>query len=124
MSMTVQLPPSLEGRLAAAARRVRLLRGLRGLSWLVVALVVPAALAVGADWVMGGLSPAWRGVNLAAWLLLGAGVVFLGLVRPLRRKLDPADLAAAIEQKHPELGERLSSSVELARHSDEGSGRP
>src|SRR5262245_10381618 len=104
MSTYVQLPPSLEGRLAGAARRVRLLRGLRGLSWLVAARGLPAGRALAADWAAGGLPPALRGVNLAVWLGLGAAVVFLGLVRPLFRRLDPADLAAAIEQKHPELG--------------------
>lgn len=124
MSMTVQLPPALRDRLAAAARRVRLLRALRGLSWLVLALAVGASAAVLADWATGGLPAALRGVHLAAWLALGGAIALITLIRPLFRPLDPADLACAIEDKHPELAERLTSSVELAQHTGEGNGSP
>ena len=36
----------------------------------------------------------------------------------MQRSLDPAALAALIEEKYPELGERLTSSVELSATPD------
>src|SRR5262249_5262315 len=112
------LPSTLRARLTALARRIRRLRLLRGVSLLVLALVLPAAGLFATDAWLGLPLPALRGA-LAA--LAGGAVLaaVLGLVLPLRRKPDPGALAALIEEKYPELGERLTSTVELAGGRDE-----
>src|SRR5262245_42985134 len=85
------LPPTLRARLTALARRIRRLRLLRGVSLLVLALVLPAAGLFVADAWLGLPLPALRGA-LAA--LAGGAVLaaVLGLVLPLRRKPDPGAL--------------------------------
>jgi hypothetical protein len=107
------LPPRLRERLDALALRVRRLRRLRGASLLVLALAGCAALAVLADLAL-ALPGVVRVLDLALWIALGTVVAFVSLIRPLRRQLAPADLAAVVERQYPELQERLTSSVELA----------
>src|SRR5262245_56821111 len=124
MSMTVQLPASLRDRLGALASRVRLLRGLRGLCVLVLVRALTAAVAIGTDWVVGGRLPIRvRGITLAVWSVLGILLAWAGY-RSFTSRIDPANLAAAVEERHPDLGERLTSSVELCQNSDEGNGSP
>ena len=43
---------------------------------------------------------------------------------PLCRRLDAESIAAAVEEKYPELGERLTTTVELAGHRDAYHGSP
>jgi hypothetical protein len=57
-------------------------------------------------------------VLLAGWLVLGVAVAVRGLLRPLCQPLCPEALAALIEEKYPDLGERLLSAVELADRAD------
>jgi hypothetical protein len=124
MSMTVQLPPALRERLDHLAVRIRLLRFLRGLSVLVLALVVTAGLALLVDYLFDSQLPALvRCLNFVVWLGLGGLLGWAGLAS-FRRSIDPADLAAVIEQRHPELGERLTTSVELCEHGSAGCGSP
>ncbi len=61
---------------------------------------------------------------LAGWVVLGAATLLVGLLIPLRQRLEPADLAAVIEKKYPELAERLTTTVELAGTTDEFHGSP
>ena len=111
--MTTRLPPRLRERLDGLARRVRRLRRLRGASLLVLALVLCAALGVLVD-LAGTLPPFVRVFDLMLWTAFGAVVTFVSLIRPMRRRLDPADLAAVVEATYPDLQERLTSSVELS----------
>src|SRR5262249_33652333 len=124
MSMTVQLPPDLRARLTDVASRVRLLRGLRAVSVLLLALLLTAAAAIFVDWFLGGRLPYMvRVVNLGVWSVLGLILAWAGW-RSFSRRVDLADVAAAVEEQHPELGERLTSSVELCESNGAGSGSP
>ncbi len=121
--MTTLLPESLHERLDALACRVRRLRRLRGISLLALALTSFATSALLVDLALGeSLGPIPRAGVLAVWLSLGAVVAFVSLIRPLRRRLDRADLAAAVERKYPDLHERLTSSVELSSGDGQGAG--
>src|SRR5262245_11541067 len=117
MSMTLYLSATLRGKLASVARRIRLLRALRGTALLLLTLTLTAGLALLADYAF-TLPPVVRGVLFALWAGLGGFVALYGLVLPVQRSLDPAALAALIEEKYPDLGERLTSSVELASTPD------
>ncbi len=123
MSATITLPSLLRTRLAAIGRRIRLLRAVRGFAWLVLVLALSAAAAVIADYWL-ELPALARQILFGVWLAEGVGVLLLGLVVPLSRRIDAAALAAVIEEKYPDLGERLTSAVELADASDEGHGSP
>jgi len=117
MSTTTALPPGLSNRLAAIAWRIRLLRTLRGLSLLALSLLLLGGLIVGSDYWFG--LPVWlREVLFGIWLCAAASVLVKGLVVPLCRSLSPQSLAALIEEKYPELGERLTSLVDLTARSE------
>ncbi len=121
MSANLTLSPTLRARLTAVARRIYLLRAVRGVSVFVLFLALTAGAALIADDLSGQQMPALlRQINLSAWLGLGAAVLIGGLILPLCRRLDAEALAAVIERKYPELAERLTTSVELA--GDPGAG--
>src|SRR5262245_7964847 len=117
MSMTLDLSSTLRGKVASVARRIRLLRAVRGTALLLLTLAITASLALLADYAF-TLSPLVRGILFALWVGLGSFVALFGLILPVQRSLDPAALAAVIEEKYPDLGERLTSSVELSATPD------
>ncbi len=117
MNKPFGLPATLRTKLAALGRRIRLLRALRGASLLLLTLVVLLGGIFLADLLLDLPSEVLRGaavaVGVAALL-----VVIVGLVVPLCRRFDTEGLAALIEERYPELGERLTTTVELAGKGD------
>lgn len=113
MSSVAVLPSTVRDKLTAAARRVRLLRAVRGLSVLTFSLILVAAVVMVADAYL-GLPTLLRQVLLASWCGVGVGIGLFGVLLPLCRHIDASALAALIEERHPDLGERLTSSVELS----------
>ncbi|HVJ69328.1 MAG TPA: hypothetical protein VM510_15185, partial [Caulifigura sp.] len=57
------------------------------------------------------------GLLLATLAAVGA-VAFLRIIRPVFRRISHDELAALVESAHPEMEERLLSSLELARSAD------
>ncbi|HEV7283002.1 MAG TPA: hypothetical protein VGN57_22540 [Pirellulaceae bacterium] len=119
------LDPRLEGvprpiveKLRAVIRRARMVALLRGL--IAVALVALVALLVGMAFDATITIFSYWGRAALSFTLLGAtliaAVVFL--ILPLRRTYSLAGIARIIEERHPELEERLSSSVELLSSRD------
>jgi hypothetical protein len=93
--------------------RIRLLRAARGLSLLVLIL----SLLIGGAFLCDSLqelSPEVLAVLLGLMSATAAGLVLFGILVPACRRLDAPSLAALIEEEYPELGERLTSTVELA----------
>ncbi len=123
MSTVAGLPPTVRAKLADAARHLRFLRLVRGLSLLVAVLALAGGAALLADAVFE--LPAFVRLGLlAAWGLLAVAFAVFGLVLPQCRRLDPETLAAVVEEKYPDLGERLTSAVELAETTDQANGSP
>jgi len=77
------------------------------------AYVVAALTALAALEATIGLPPVVRVAWLAGVLFLVAAGAFFWIVRPLARPVDAVELAARVEERVPELGERLESSAEL-----------
>ncbi|HJT78107.1 MAG TPA: hypothetical protein VJ739_12960, partial [Gemmataceae bacterium] len=117
MATISALPPTLREKLDVVARRIRLLQAARGLSVLLLVVLLAAGAALLADALL-DLPAKVRELLYAAWLCLGSAVAFAALVRPLARGLRPEALAALIEEKFPHLGERLTTSVEVAGDRD------
>src|SRR5262249_53351676 len=82
-----------------------------GLLLLTLAVTGGAALAADAAFDLANLV---REVLLGVWIGIGAVVAVFGLILPVCRRIDPEALAALIEEKYPELGERLTTTVEVA----------
>lgn len=95
--------------LAARLRRVALLRGL-GRVALVTAALCAAALIV--DWLW-PLPGSLRMGCLGLIVTVTGFTVWSQVFRPVFRKFTIAELAALVETQYPELGERLTSAVEL-----------
>ncbi len=107
------LPVALRTKLSALVQRIRLLRILRGMCCLVLVILLSFLTAFVADrWF--NLSDEALAVVLAGMLGLGITTVLLSLIMPLCRRISPETLAAVIENRYPELGERLLSSVAMA----------
>ncbi|MEC7556475.1 MAG: hypothetical protein VYA32_04810 [Planctomycetota bacterium] len=115
------LPPQLQQALGQLGRRWRWLTVLHGVGLFLLATTAILAAGVLLDLLL-PLSPTVRIVTLA--LVLG-GIAWAGfrllLVR-LATNISPAELAALVERDHPELEERLTSSVELLDSDDCGGG--
>ncbi|MBL8796026.1 MAG: hypothetical protein JNM56_19145 [Planctomycetia bacterium] len=117
------LPATLERKLTALDRHLRRQRLLRGLGLLGLVLAPLAGLALLADAFYA--LPSWARYGfLGGWLLVGLWTAWRVLLGPLLHRPARADLAAVIEQRHPNLGERLSTTVELAGKGDTGCGSP
>lgn len=110
---TAVLPPALTQQLASLARRIRRLRAARGLSAVLLTAAVTAGLALLADASL-ELPSGVRVGFLITWAGLNSYVALVAFALPLLRPLRPEALAALIEEKYPDLGERLTSAVELA----------
>ncbi|MEX0715117.1 MAG: hypothetical protein WD066_00950 [Planctomycetaceae bacterium] len=107
------LPADLVPRLVRLRRRVKWLAAIRGAGVTLAVFVVGLAIAFAADWLLDlGAGPRialLAGVASATLFCFGRGVV-----HPLWNAPLEAELAALVERSHPELGERLTSAIELA----------
>jgi hypothetical protein len=123
MSSSVALPPVLREKLVALAWRIRCLRLIRGASLVLLAAVLTAGAALLLDaWLD---LPAWMRIGLfVGWWSLTVFLGFVAVIRPLSHPLRPEALAALIEEKYPDLGERLTSAVELANPAGTTHGAP
>ncbi len=123
MFSTIALPASLRVRLSAIRWRIRLLRTVSGFALLVIVLGLLAAAAMLVDYFV-DLPDLLRRVLFATWLGIGIAWLLWRVLVPLFWRIEAAALAAVIEQKYPDLGERLSTAVELANASSVGNGSP
>ncbi len=113
------VPPTIEQKLRRLIRRLRVVILLRGLL-AVTAVAVGALLVVMAidAWVT-LFSPRIRwALTLSAGTATVMAALFL-LVRPLARSFTLTGVARAVELRHPELQERVSSAVELLTSRDD-----
>jgi len=99
-------------RIRAAGDRWKRRTALVGLLRLAAVLGVALALLVVFEALV-GLPPVLRVAWLAGALALVLGGGWSWVVRPLVRRVDAVELAARVEDRLPQLGERLESSAEL-----------
>lgn len=103
----------LAGKLAATRSRIRLIQLASGLAASSAATLAVFVATFHVDRAL-ALTSAGRLGWLAALALVALGALGLWVVRPLRRPLTDADVALVVERRHPELAERLLTTVELA----------
>lgn len=121
MSPSAQIPSALEKTLRASRSRIRRILAFRGVCT-TLAVFVAAMLGIMAIDAMVTIFSSWiRWLLWSCGLALTATAAWMSLVRPLRRTFTLAEIAALIERNHPELEERLSTTVELAQSKDDAS---
>ena len=112
------MPPSeLRAKLRALRGHLRRLILLAGASRLVVLLVAALALCLALDW-SAKLEAPGRAMLLAATGAFALTALWRLLILPLRVRLGDEELALLIERRFPALGDRLISTVQLARLGD------
>ncbi|MFO0945119.1 MAG: hypothetical protein U1D30_04115 [Planctomycetota bacterium] len=97
-------------RIEATRRKLRQVLWLRGAAWLAIGMIGLITLAGLADWTL----HVSAGMRLLFLLMLAgctAGLAYRFWYLPLRSRPTPLDIALEVERLHPELGERLSSTV-------------
>lgn len=112
------VPEPIVNKLHAAIRRARLVVLVRGLLIVVTIAIAALLVGMGVDAAITIFSTLGRVLLSLALLGVVVAAVFWYLVRPLRRAFSMSGIARLIEQNHPELQERLSSSVELLMTND------
>ncbi|MGE3804720.1 MAG: hypothetical protein AB7K24_08625, partial [Gemmataceae bacterium] len=85
----------------------------RGISLVALTVMLSGGAALVADLAF-DLPALARQVLLISWIGLGLLSTLAFLVIPLSRKIQPAALAAVVEEEYPEFDERLTTSVELS----------
>ncbi len=120
------VPPSIQQKLASMLWRARVVAVIRGLAMVIASVLVAVLLAIGADhFLMGYVEryvivyewPVRLAVTLGIFAVM-ALVTALTVIRPLVRRFTDSGIAQTIEAAHPELEERLSSTVELLASRD------
>jgi hypothetical protein len=108
----------LESALIRLRKRIRRVQWLRGGAQCLAVLLFALLVLVVVDQRFAPLPTGLRWAMFLGWMLLGGGVAWWRLIRPLSEPLDTVRLARWLETRHPELDERASTVLEL----DEGRG--
>ena len=113
-----KVPEPIAKVLRRLIRRIRAVILIRGLAAVIATAVagILLVMAIDASLTLFGQASRWALTLLALGVTAGVAVWFLML--PLARALTLTDIARAIETRHPELQERLSSAIELLTSKD------
>ncbi len=114
--------PQLDHLLVRLSRRLTGLIWLHGLATALCALALWTLFCFCADWFLHVPAPV-RWLHLLVWLGAPLWLFYRELLRPLRRRPDPAGLAVLVERAHGELDQLLVSAVELDCGGREARGR-
>lgn len=113
-----RLPENIERKLRSLVRRARFVMAVRGACPVVTVLVLGLLLVMAVDATV-TFMPLWpRWAMTLAILTVTAVSTVVFLIRPLARSMTLEGIARALEARHPELQERISSAVELLRGGD------
>ena len=111
--MPSNLPPEIISGLSALRRRIRRIQLGRGLLRVLSVVLGGLFTLVALDYFLAPLSSGVRAVVFFCWMAAAAYGVFRFLLRPLTRKISLVRLARWLEERHPEVQERISTALEL-----------
>ena len=117
------LPPHLQTALGQLGRRWRWLTVLHGIGLFILSTTALLATGLLLDLIL----PLPTSVRFVALGLVVAGISWAGfrlVISRVMAEISRAELAALVERNHPELEERLTSSVELIEEADSGAAGP
>ncbi len=117
------LPRPIRAGLGRIDRRIRVLAFVRGIGVTALVLAFVAALGMAVDFAFAMPLAARWGI-WGAWVGLGSLTLLIAALVPLFRGRSFDDLAAVAESGHPELGERLTSAVDLLGRRGASHGSP
>ncbi len=118
---TLAAPREIRRALGRVGGRLRVVGATRGLGNVALVASIGAVVGMAADFFVALPTSARWGI-WGTWLGAVGIATLWGMVRPLVRSIDAADLAALAERGQPELGERLVGSVELLERGERAHG--
>ena len=111
--MNTQQPNgSIDGSLKLLLRQIRKTQLLRGSLIVATAILLGVLLMMAADYLFAPLPVVARWSMFAVWLV-AVVLAFKKGFTPLFRKITSVQLARWVEDRHPEMQERISTSLEL-----------
>ncbi len=108
----------IQAKLRRLIWRTRAVLVLRGVACTLAAglLAILAAMGVASHWL---LTEAWQHYGLTAgWVVAAAVAAWLTLLRPMAQMFTLRGVARTLERRHPEMKERISSTVQLLASGD------
>ena len=120
--MSSHLPSEITAGLVSLRRRIRRIQFFRGLLRTSSVVLVGLLLIVGLDFLITPF-PAWARATVFFLWLAAIAISAVGfIVKPMLVKLPLLRLARWLEERHPEVQERISTALELADQSSESGG--
>ncbi|MGE9266705.1 MAG: hypothetical protein ACQKBY_01310, partial [Verrucomicrobiales bacterium] len=113
--MKENFPPEMSKGLKALRSRVRRVQFWRGF-WASLAVLVAGLLLVTALDFLFNPPGAARWLLFLAWMGATAAAVWHFLIKPLSHKISLVQIARWMENRHPEIEERVSTAMELSDH--------
>ncbi|MGB0643923.1 MAG: hypothetical protein ACPGQF_04230, partial [Akkermansiaceae bacterium] len=114
--MQTKIPPEITKGLASLRRRIRWIQLVRGLLKTASVVLLGLLAIVALDFFLAPL-PSWaRGTLFFAWLAAAGLAAILFIAKSLLTKISLVKLARWLEERHPEVQERISTSIELSDH--------
>jgi len=108
------LDPSLLARLRGVASRLRRFVFVEGIAALVVFLAAGCLAQFVIDYGFQGIRWSMRAALLLGLIAAAAAIAWRFLLRPLRRRISPSDIANLVERRFPDLRSTLISAVRFA----------
>ncbi|MEN8783081.1 MAG: hypothetical protein ABF379_01840, partial [Akkermansiaceae bacterium] len=110
------LPPEITQGLKSLRQRIRRIQLFRGLLKTASVVLIGLLAVVAIDFFLAPL-PSWARAGLFfAWLAAGGIAAILFIAKPLLTKIPLVKLARWLEERHPEVQERISTALELSDH--------
>ena len=110
--MPSNLPPEITSGLTALRRRIRRIQLSRGLLRTLTVVLGGLFVLVALDYFLAPLPGTARAILFFAWIAGAAYGFFRFLLRPITRKIPLVRLARWLEERHPEVQERISTALE------------
>ena len=114
--MQTRIPPEITKGLTSLRRRIRWIQLVRGLLKTGSVVLMGLLAIVALDFFLAPL-PSWaRGTLFFGWLTAAGLAAILFIAKSLLTKISLVKLARWLEERHPEVQERISTALELSDH--------
>ena len=119
-TMSTNPPKEIVTSLRALLRRVRRMQVLRGMAGVAIVLLGGLLLIMAVDFFLSPLPVMVRWILLGGLVAGTAAAMWSWLFRPLTKRITLVQVARWLETRHPEIQERVSTTLELTGRPGEG----
>ena len=114
--MQTSIPPEITNGLSSLRRRIRWIQLIRGLLKTASVVLIGLLAIVALDFFLAPL-PSWARTTLFfGWIIASGLAAIIFIAKSLLTKISLVKLARWLEERHPEVQERISTALELSDH--------